>query len=103
LVHAVHALNALTWQCTAHGPALHARVSSMCAHAAPAKRAARATLRERDCEPVPHDSVHVVQELNTLSSQSIGHSCVWHVRTSCAYGHALPPKVGCVCTRVRAW
>ena len=31
------------------------------------------TLRLRDCEPVPHDLVHVVQALKPLVRQWVGH------------------------------
>ena len=29
--------------------------------------------RERDCDPVPHDFVHVVHALNAVAAQWIGH------------------------------
>ena len=38
--------------------------------------------RERDCEPVPHDLVHVVQALKARVTQSAGQACVLQVRVS---------------------
>ena len=38
---------------------LHARVSALCGHALPPLRG-WVSVRERRCEPVPHDLVHAV-------------------------------------------
>jgi hypothetical protein len=40
------------------------------------------TLRERDCVPVPHDLVHVVQALNCDTTQCEAHACVLQGRVS---------------------
>ena len=38
--------------------------------------------RERDCVPVPHDLVHVVQALKARTVQWIGHGPWFHGRVS---------------------
>jgi hypothetical protein len=48
-------------------------------------------LRERDCEPVPHEAVHVVQALKPVTSQSTGQVCVLQGCVSRWCGHASPP------------
>jgi hypothetical protein len=50
--------------------------------------------RERDCEPVPHDLVHVVQALKALATQWIGHGPWLHGLVSAPCGHFLPPFSG---------
>ena len=59
------------------------------------------TLRLRDCEPVPHDLVHVVQALKVLTEQWIGHGPCVHGRVSALCGQASPPYAGCTMLRVR--
>jgi hypothetical protein len=46
------------------------------------------TLRERDCVPVPHDLVHVVQALNCDTTQWPAQACALHARCSFRYGQA---------------
>jgi len=58
-VHAVHALKAVVAQCTGHAPWLQTCVSALCGQAAPPLRGCT-MVRERRCEPLPHDLVHVV-------------------------------------------
>jgi hypothetical protein len=57
--------------------------------------------RERDCEPVPHDLVHVVQALKARTVQWIGHGPCVHTTFWVAGGHVLPPWRGCWRLRVR--
>jgi len=59
LVHAVQALNADTAQCEGHGPLLQDFVSAVCGHAAP-PFLGWVRVRERRCEPPPHDLVHAL-------------------------------------------
>jgi phosphohistidine phosphatase SixA len=47
--------------------------------------------RERDCEPVPHDLVHVVQALKARTVQWIGHGPWLQTCVSSVCGHSLPP------------
>ena len=58
-------------------------------------------VRERDCAPVPHDLVHVVQAPKVATWQSAGHACALHSRVSAECGQALPPKKGIVVLRER--
>ena len=46
------------------------------------------TLRERDCTPVPHDLVHVVQALKPDTTQCEAQACVLQARCSLRYGQA---------------
>jgi hypothetical protein len=55
--------------------------------------------RERDCEPVPHDLVHLVQALKARTVQWIGHGPWLHGRVSVTCGQATPPKRGSVWLR----
>jgi hypothetical protein len=57
-------------------------------------------VRERDCEPVPHDLVHVVHALNALTVQWIGQG-VPQVWASWRCGQCLPPFSGCRSERLR--
>ena len=59
------------------------------------------TLRDRDCEPVPHDLVHVVQALKADVSQWIGHGPSVHACVSLVCGHAAPPFTGATLVRER--
>jgi hypothetical protein len=86
-VHGVQALKPLCSQLTAHACVLHERVSSKCGHAWPPFCTAVETLRERDCEPVPHDAVHVVQALKPVTSQSTAQLLGLQERCSSRYGH----------------
>ena len=66
----------------------------------PPKRGS-AWLRERFCEPVPHDLVQVVQAFQPLVTQSFGQLCKLHVLASRLCGQATQPKLGCTLVRVR--
>jgi hypothetical protein len=47
------------------------------------------TVRLRDCEPpVPHDLLHVDQELNADTAQCSAHACLLQPRVSSRYGQA---------------
>jgi len=48
-------------------------------------------LRERDCEPVSHDLVHVVHGFHAFTTQFFGQLCLLHERVSDRYGHRYPP------------
>jgi hypothetical protein len=88
-VHAVHAPNDDTTQCTAQGDWLHERVSAECGHAAP-PFCGSVIWRVRDCEPAPHDLVHTDQpaSVNTEKAQSTGQPALLQLRVSSRYGHA---------------
>ena len=58
-------------------------------------------VRERDCAPVPHDLVHVVQAPKVATWQSAGHVCALHARVSAECGHAAPPFTGAAFVRER--
>jgi hypothetical protein len=58
-------------------------------------------LRERRCEPPPHDLVQVVQAFQPRVTQLRGHACVLHGRVSVLCGQATPPKRGWRLMRVR--
>ena len=80
---------------------LQLRVSALCGQAAPPCDGF-VMLRDRLCEPVPQDLVHVVQAPKLTSyTQSTGQTCVLHARDSAECGHASPPKRGCVFARER--
>ena len=104
LVHADHALNSDTTQCPAQSCVLQSRVSSRYGHALPPNCAAVVTLRDLDCDPVPHDLVHVVHAVKLDTTQCTGQLCVLQGRVSLRYGHAYPPTVAGVTTdRERDW
>jgi hypothetical protein len=65
--------------------------------------AAEAMLRLRDCEPVPHDLVQVVQALKAEVAQWIGHGPWLHARVSALCGQAAPPNCGATLVRERLW
>ena len=100
LLHAVQRLKALTVQWIGHAPWSQARVSALCGQAAP-PLVGCVSVRERRCEPAPHDVVHVVQALKAPTPQSFGQACVLHLRVSALCGQALPPKLGCLVWRSR--
>ena len=59
-------------------------------------------MRLRDCEPAPHDLVHVDQPpLKATNTQSTGHAWLLQARVSAECGHAAPPALGPVCARLR--
>ena len=61
------------------------------------------TVRLRDCEPPPHEWVHVDQLENALVMQWTGHGPWLHVCASLACGQAKPPISGCTSVRLRHW
>ena len=67
---------------------LHVRVSCKYGHAYPPATTAVVTLRDRDCAPLPHDLVHVVQALKADTTQCDAHECVLQARCSSRYGQA---------------
>jgi hypothetical protein len=72
LLHADHALNDETTQCSAHACSLQLRASRTFGHSTPPKLTSVMMLRVRSCEPLPHDAVHVDQALYSDSTQSPG-------------------------------
>ena len=100
MVHVVQAVKLPTWQSTAHACALHERVSAVCGQALP-PTVGCTCVRERDCAPVPHDLVHVVQAPKVATWQSAGHVCALHARVSAECGHAAPPFTGAAFVRER--
>jgi hypothetical protein len=61
------------------------------------------TERLRDCEPVPHDLVQVVQAPKAEASQWIGHGPALQARVSALCGQAAPPSTGSTLVRERLW
>ena len=61
------------------------------------------TERLRDCEPLPHDLVHVDQAPKAEVAQWIGHGPALHACVSAVCGHAAPPKSGATLVRLRDW
>jgi hypothetical protein len=60
-------------------------------------------LRLRDCAPVPHDLVQLVQAPKAEVAQCTGHEPCVHACVSVACGHTVPPLVGCTNVRERLW
>ena len=85
-VHAVQALQRETLQSAGQLCALHGRVSLPCGHGMPPFSGWRSG-RVRDCEPVPHDLVHVVHGANVPTTQWTAQECMLHLRVSARYGH----------------
>ena len=102
-VHIVYSDHCPTTQSTGHACVLHVCVSTSAPHTSPPLAAAVTMVRVRDCEPVPHDLLHVeYAELHSDNTQSTGHACVLHVCTSVSSGQATPPCMLAVTTvRVR--
>jgi hypothetical protein len=74
VVHVDHvSVKAAKLQSMAHASLLQLRVSAECGQAAPPKLGC-VKVRLRDCEPVPHDLVHVDQALKLNTKQSMAHS-----------------------------
>ena len=101
LVHADHAPNADTTQCSAHACSLHERTWRTCGHSTPPNVTAVMMERERDCAPVPHDLVHVDQAPKADVAQWIGHGPWLHGCVSAVWLQALPPFEGAVVERLR--
>ena len=89
-----------TMQLTGHACTLHARVSAECAQALPPDVGC-VCARLRDCEPPPHDLVHVDQLPRLSSTQSVAHAWLLHACVSSACGQASPPFWGGVWVRLR--
>ena len=79
---------------------MQARVSELCGQAVPPATGCE-TERVRDCEPVPHVLVHVVQAWKPLTTQLRAQACWLHARVSSVCAQLLPPKRGCVQARLR--
>jgi hypothetical protein len=87
LLHADHALNDDTAQCSAHACSLQVRASRRFGHSTPPKLTSVTGLRERSCEPLPHEAVHVDQALYSDTTQSSGQLLELQPRVSSRYGH----------------
>jgi hypothetical protein len=87
-VHVDHALNDDTAQCSGHACSLQVRAWRTFAHSTPPKLTSVTGLRERSCEPLPHDAVHVDQALYSDSTQSSGQLLELQPRVSSRYGQA---------------
>ena len=59
------------------------------------------TERLRDCEPAPHDLVHVLHAPKADTLQCSGQGPWLHACVSAVCGHAAPPFCGWTCVRVR--
>ena len=75
-------------------------VSVECGHAAP-PALGPVCARLRDCEPVPHDLVHVDHAPKVPVTQSVAQGASLHARVSAECAHASPPKLGAVLVRLR--
>ena len=93
LVHVDQALNVDVAQWIGHGPMLHDCVSALCGHTLP-PNSAGVLVRERDCVPSLHVTVHTDQVFHKPSTQLTGQAKLLQERASAACGHALPPNVG---------
>ena len=60
-------------------------------------------LRDRDCDPPPHELVQVVHALKALVWQWTGQGPWLHERVSAVCGHAVPPLRGSTTARPRRW
>jgi hypothetical protein len=72
LLHADHALNDDTAQCSGQACSLQLRASRRFGHSTPPKLTSVTGLRERSCEPTPHDMEQVDQALYSDTTQSSG-------------------------------
>jgi hypothetical protein len=88
LLHVDQALNDETVQCSGHACSLQLRASRRLEHSTPPKLTSVAMLRERSCEPPPHDRVHVDQALYSDTTQSTGQLLALQSRDSSRYGQA---------------
>lgn len=91
-VHVVHAPNAETTQCTAHGWTLQERDSARYGHTYPPWRACAMMLRERDCVPPLHDRVHESHALKGDVTQCSGQGPWLQEVVSARWSHAAPPN-----------
>ena len=82
LAQVVQALKSDTTQWPAQAWVLHDRCSSKYGQAYPPKVAAVVTLRDLDCDPVPHDLVQVVQAPKVETTQWPAQLCVLHALCS---------------------
>ena len=101
-VHAVHVPHGANWQSCGHACRLHVRPSFLCGHARP-PRCGAVSERLRDCEPTPHDLVHVVHAPQEATTQLRGQACLLHWRVSAECGQASPPLRGWISVRSRDW
>jgi hypothetical protein len=94
--HAAHVDHGLTRQSRGHGVVLHACASESSGQSGPLC----VTVRERDCVPLPHDTVHAVQVDHCDTAHM--HAPRSHGNVSLSAPHAVPPLAGGVTTlRVR--
>ena len=80
---------------------MHGLCSVKYGQAYPPKVAAVVTLRDRLCDPVPHDFVHAVQALKPDTTQCPAQLCVLQARVSSRWLHGLPPEAAVVTLRLR--
>ena len=83
---AVNGVQVLMAQSTGQPCVLQVCVSVECGHAAP-PALGPVCARLRDCEPVPHEAVHVDQAPKSPTTQSVAHAAVLQLRVSARYGH----------------
>ena len=77
-----HAAKDDTTQCPAQAWSLHALCSCRYGHAYPPELVSVVTLRDLDCDPVPHDLVHADQALNAETTQCPAQAWSLHARLS---------------------
>lgn len=94
-VHALHAANAETSQCTGHGPSEHGLCSCSGGHTAPPFFVCSTTVRMRKCvPPEPQVEEQSLQAVQGETAQSTGHADVLQLTVACCGPHDLPPSTG---------
>lgn len=94
--HEAHADHMLTWQSRGHGDVLQACASARSGQSGPLC----VTLRERDCVPLPHDTVHGDHAVHIETAHM--HAPRSHGVVSVSVPHGMPPLAAGVMTlRVR--
>ena len=94
LVHALHSLQAVTWQSTAHGASSHETVSSSDGHTAPLLRACCVTERARCFLPGPQVCEHLLHDPHSVTEQSRGQGPSKQSSVRFGLPHGLPPYAG---------
>jgi hypothetical protein len=107
IVHALQSVHVPITQSTGHACTLHPCDSSSTGQATPPSAGCVVTVRERVCEPVPHDLVqldHASKPPQAETTQSTGQATELHARVSLEAAHATPPlDTGVATGRERTW
>lgn len=102
LLHEPHAFQTLTAQLIGQLCVLQLCDAVLSPQGVPPYAAFTATLRARDCEPVPQALLQLPHELQEFMTQFTGQLCVLQLAWADKAGHALPPYRGS-CVMVRKW